>query len=275
MYHTNVVISFSVEGIHAWPDIPLELEEVGFLKFPHRHNFHIKAKKKVDHDNRDIEIILLQREIKNHLKKNYWSTDAQCLMFNAMSCEMIAKELVQVFGLEICEVLEDGENGAEVVRENIKWKEIIYLCGYPCSGKETFIKAHLPNHSVISVSSIVKELTQQKTTSDLNNTSHLAQEIAETIVCTIAGYQEEGKKVVVDGLRQYEILEKIIGGDNYEIVWLEVPSHIREMRYCQRKRETDDLSYDQLVDLNDVLGLANLEQKVKTLLKNKTRIIEN
>ena len=32
-----------------------------------------------------------------------------------MSCEMIARELAEVFDLFYCSVLEDNENGAEVI----------------------------------------------------------------------------------------------------------------------------------------------------------------
>lgn len=72
--------------------------------------FHIRCRKAVDHENRDIEIILLKREITAKLRKGY----GQPCNFGAMSCETIARILVVEYNLTTCEVLEDGENGAIV-----------------------------------------------------------------------------------------------------------------------------------------------------------------
>ena len=72
----------------------------------------------MSHDDRDIEIIMLKRNILEYLNKRYWTENANCLFFDSMSCEMIAAELVKYFALDYCEVLEDGENGAEVISES-------------------------------------------------------------------------------------------------------------------------------------------------------------
>lgn len=105
---TNIIINLQHEAVHQWSGC--DLEEVLFLKFPHRHIFHICCKKEVTHDDRDVEIILLKRKVKKYLEDMYPKT------FGDMSCEMIAKELVNIFELEYCSVLEDNENGAEVIR---------------------------------------------------------------------------------------------------------------------------------------------------------------
>jgi hypothetical protein len=103
---TRIVIKLQVEGLHHWPTC--NIEEVNFLKNPHRHIFYITCKKEVTHDDRDIEIIMFKRKIHEHIT-NKWKGD-----FGSMSCEMIAKYLLNEFGLFYCEVLEDNENGAEV-----------------------------------------------------------------------------------------------------------------------------------------------------------------
>ena len=111
---TNIIVSLQVEGLHSWPECPIE--EVSFLKHPHRHIFHIKAKKEVSHDDRDIEIIKLKREIRYHLLDR-WGVGhrgAEGCDFKNMSCEMIAKKLLYKFDLCYCSVLEDNENGAEI-----------------------------------------------------------------------------------------------------------------------------------------------------------------
>lgn len=105
---TAVVVKLQVEGFHSWPDC--DLKEVDFLKNRHRHIFHVTCKKIVSHENRDIEIILLKRKMQKALHENY-GTPCE---FGAKSCEMIASWFCRIFELYSCEVLEDGENGAEV-----------------------------------------------------------------------------------------------------------------------------------------------------------------
>jgi hypothetical protein len=102
-----VVVTLQVEGIHSWPTCPIE--EVDFLKLPHRHIFHVKAMKEVRHKDREVEIIMLKRAMKLFLDKFEGN-------FGTMSCEQIASVLVENFDLVNCEVLEDNENGAKVVR---------------------------------------------------------------------------------------------------------------------------------------------------------------
>lgn len=109
---TNIVVNLTVEGLHFWKTC--SIKEVDFLKNTHRHLFYITCKKEVAHDDRDIEIIMFKRRIKEFLKENYYG-DGIILKFGSMSCEMIAKELVQEFNLTYCLVLEDNENGAEVI----------------------------------------------------------------------------------------------------------------------------------------------------------------
>ncbi|HBH48817.1 MAG TPA: hypothetical protein DDX98_09260 [Bacteroidales bacterium] len=106
MAKTNIIVNLQYEAIHHWPgcDIP----EVSFLKDKHRHIFHICCKREVQHDDRDIEIIMFKRKILKFLQSNYNGD------FGSMSCEMIANELAYIFKLSYCSVLEDGENGAEI-----------------------------------------------------------------------------------------------------------------------------------------------------------------
>ena len=112
---SNIIINLSVEGVHCWPECPIE--EVSFLKNPHRHVFQIECKKEVSHLDRDIEIIRLKRQVQYYLLNKYGIGDfnAEGCDFGRMSCEQIAVELLGKFELNYCKVLEDGENGAEVL----------------------------------------------------------------------------------------------------------------------------------------------------------------
>ena len=109
---TNVIVNLQVEGLHRWEGC--NIKEVIFLINEHRHVFHITCKKQVSHDDRDVEIICLKRDVMRYLLVNYGQRGTNVCHFGTMSCEMIAKELFKEFGLSYCSVLEDNENGAEV-----------------------------------------------------------------------------------------------------------------------------------------------------------------
>lgn len=110
MIISEVYCTLKVEGIHNWPGCPFD--EVAYLRDPHRHMFHIKAFTRVNHDDRDVEFIVLKHAIRDYLEDAYWDEGSKCCYFGAMSCEMIARELIEEFDLSSCEVSEDGENGA-------------------------------------------------------------------------------------------------------------------------------------------------------------------
>ena len=107
---TYIIIKTQFSAIHHWPECPLE--SVDFLKHPHRHIFYITVKKQVYHDDRQIEFI----DFKNKINKFIYSNWEEKFL-GKMSCEMIAKKLIQVFNVDFVSVFEDNENGAEVYNE--------------------------------------------------------------------------------------------------------------------------------------------------------------
>jgi len=100
----TIIIKYNFEAIHHWKECPIE--EVSFLKDKHRHIFYVEAEKEVFHNNRDIEIIMLKREMEKYSKKKY--------DYETQSCEDIAENLLNKFNLKSCSVLEDNENGAKI-----------------------------------------------------------------------------------------------------------------------------------------------------------------
>ena len=116
-YALEVFCSLQVEGVHAWYDCPLP--EVEFLSNDHRHIFHIKAYKSVNHSDRDVEFIQLKHAIQEYLRQKYWRDDIRIHYFGAKSCEMLAIELIDEFDLIRCEVNEDNENGSIVTRTGV------------------------------------------------------------------------------------------------------------------------------------------------------------
>lgn len=111
---TTIIVTLQIEALHNWPEAKDKLPEMSFLSHPHRHIFHIECEKEVTHEDRDIEIIMFKNEIIDYFYRIKPVTSAGILDLGSMSCEMIAKDLVETYNLVQCRVLEDNENGARV-----------------------------------------------------------------------------------------------------------------------------------------------------------------
>ena len=110
----SVVVSFSLEGFHCWPEAKEVFPEVGFLSDRHRHMFGFRCYAKVTHTDRDEEFILMQRKLKKQLRVTFGGS---ILEFGRMSCEDIAEWILTHSSNENLykvEVWEDWENGAIV-----------------------------------------------------------------------------------------------------------------------------------------------------------------
>lgn len=103
----SIIVKLDVEGLHNWPDC--NLPHVDYLKHVHRHTFGIACEVEVTHSNRDIEFIDLKHKVKQYVAKRWYDQAFGCCNFGAMSCEMIAEEILNNFGLNKCSVSEDGE----------------------------------------------------------------------------------------------------------------------------------------------------------------------
>lgn len=105
---TFVIINFDIVGFHRYPDAP---EQVSFLRNNHRHIFQIAVSYKVKGLDREKEIFIQQKQVEDYLYESYGNP----CQFKAMSCEMIAKDILE-FSLEDGAVqvivLEDGKGGA-------------------------------------------------------------------------------------------------------------------------------------------------------------------
>jgi len=112
---TEIIVTLAVDGIHKFPAAHQLFPEVAFLSYDHRHAFHFKIYKLVQHDDRDVEFIMFKRDVLQYLNK-YYDTELRCLNFGARSCEMLAKEIMLQFDCTQVEVWEDLENGARVTK---------------------------------------------------------------------------------------------------------------------------------------------------------------
>ena len=125
MTKSFIWVTFQKEGIHKYPAAATDpkLAEVSFLGNEHRHIFHFRVELEVFHDDRDVEFILLKREL-----ESLYNTGT--LQLNHMSCEMLANELALYIQERYpsrditIEVSEDGENGCRTYFNNVydDWK---------------------------------------------------------------------------------------------------------------------------------------------------------
>jgi hypothetical protein len=111
---TYVIVKLQVDGLHNWPQAGQYFKEVDFLSHPHRHMFHVEAKKEVYHDDRDVEFIMFKRDVEAFLFDKFYDSERRSHDFGSMSCEMIAKEIMEEFECQSVTVWEDNENGATI-----------------------------------------------------------------------------------------------------------------------------------------------------------------
>lgn len=108
---TYIVTYNEIIGMHRWEKAPKPYK---YLASKHRHVFKIRCWFAVNHTDREIEINAKQHEIESTIKREFNYQDEKGADFDGMSCEMICEYLIEKFGCEKCEVLEDGFGGAYI-----------------------------------------------------------------------------------------------------------------------------------------------------------------
>lgn len=106
----EVIAKVVVVGWHYWEDAP---ERQVFLRFAHRHNFHIEARMKVLTLDREVECFDLADKVLQSLNQFKHPLGNQYL-FEKRSCENIAQHILDWCNLNACTVLEDNQQGATV-----------------------------------------------------------------------------------------------------------------------------------------------------------------
>jgi hypothetical protein len=119
------------EGVHRWPEAP---DYASFLRNPHRHVFYVRAYKDARHDDRDVEFLVLAGRVEDAIREMFPPLGREhprvdgptpgasflgyhLLDLGTMSCEMIARLLIDALDLDGCGVWEDDENGALLWRK--------------------------------------------------------------------------------------------------------------------------------------------------------------
>lgn len=100
-----VILDFDIEGFHNYPNAPTQ---VSFLSNKHRHLFRIEIGICVTELNREKEIFIEQDIVKDIIRSRF----GMPAIFGQMSCEHIAKFIIDNYDCSWCKVLEDGRGGA-------------------------------------------------------------------------------------------------------------------------------------------------------------------
>ena len=151
--------------------------------------------------------------------------------------------------------------------------KITLLFGRICSGKSSYKADELVPRIIVSdlVRSIIAD--QAATRDQLQDTMHLDNLIANSIIECIDIYEASyGRGVIVDGIRQVSIVDKVLKEySNAELVWLEVPTEERKRRYESRK-DIKDIEPFEVADNKPI----ELEcQNIFSTFKDKITIINN
>ena len=146
--------------------------------------------------------------------------------------------------------------------------KLTLLFGRICSGKSSLYK---DSYRIVA-SNLVRGIVNSASREDLQNTMHLDDAIAESIIMSIDYVIDENPHVVVDGIRQASIVEKVLQHyPNAELIWLEVPVEERKRRYEARK-DAKDVEAFEIADNKPI----ELEcQNIFSIFKEQLRIINN
>nr|DAJ68403.1 MAG TPA: antibiotic resistance protein [Caudoviricetes sp.] len=266
---TSIGIRFEVEGFHNYPDASKNHGElVKFLEQPHRHIFKFNCKKRVNHDNRDEEFILLRRKVKQYINRKFpvFESGCECYDFGSMSCEMIAKNILKQFDFDSVEVSEDGENYAVVekveVRDNsieelnetsqskINLPKIEFIVGEAFSGKTTYVNGiKQKNDGIVEVGDIVRKLTySEMRTFDSNLSDLLCERICNMIL--LEWNLKSIDKIYIVGCRQQSLFDKIIDTlkrncikVDFTVTVLSVKEETRRKRFEKVSKEIKNTNY--------------------------------
>lgn len=132
--HKLIGVNYTFRGIHCWKTC--DINQVRFLKNEHHHEFTINVEIAVNHDDRDIEFIMLQQVVEGIIHTSYpnYNTEPSYknyipytanLIGNSceMMCDLVINKLIELYGERriIVSVCEDGHYYGKI--EHIPFKD--------------------------------------------------------------------------------------------------------------------------------------------------------
>jgi len=117
------------------------------------------------------------------------------------------------------------------------------------------------------VSDIVRNVVRSNDRERLQNSMHLENDILHGLAMCIDYDMEMGvQELIIDGIRQPSILERLSAVYPGEIVWLEVPLEERKRRYEARGAEKDTEPFEVADNKPIELECQNIYDTFKTKL---------
>ncbi len=110
-FSNSIFVTSAFSARHQYPNAP---DEVAYLRNDHRHLFHVRVEMQVDHDDRDLEFMIVKAELDKFL------SDYEGMFLGSVSCEQMGQNIVIALDARwprrVREVIvaEDGENGGIV-----------------------------------------------------------------------------------------------------------------------------------------------------------------
>lgn len=149
-------------------------------------------------------------------------------------------------------------------------KRIILVVGYTCSGKTTYCAdfAVREGYRHLVVSDFVKKRLKSSKRADLIKDT--SKQLARDIAVDLTDYLQEHDKVIVDGIRQWSIIEFICKSfllHEVEIRWLEVPYQELKRRFEARGAINEGLAFEQAYQKDNDLGLAECKKEINNLIQ--------
>lgn len=140
--------------------------------------------------------------------------------------------------------------------------EIRFIFGRICSGKDYICEKMNENGDfrVITISNILRKITGLTKRSDLLMTEDLKEQIFEELRKEI-DYED---KIIINGIRQIEILEYILenyGDKNIRMFWVNCNFVERKKRFENRKSKKDNISIEEADRRDGEMGLDKVVKK--------------
>lgn len=142
---------------------------------------------------------------------------------------------------------------------------IVLVCGPICGGKSTFCKrlAEKTNFAHIPVSKIVASIVNSDDRSVLQNSTDYTDTICEVLDTQITDALDQTGGVIVDGIRQPDILTYLLvlyGIERITMIWIDPGVEERKLRWDIRAAKKDQgLSFDNIDAADAELGLHQIK----------------
>ena len=118
---TTIWVQTQFAGLHYWPEA---VKRVEYLKYPHRHIFHVRVEIEVTELNREIEFLQFKDELTKFCIGSFcdeittYSCEQMCEYILKWLCLSAFKDITdfkdRVYSISVSE---DGENGASWHRD--------------------------------------------------------------------------------------------------------------------------------------------------------------